>query len=413
MLNISTVRYKCVVMLIVLMIMLLSLELSAQNKLNIYGYFSTRLAKKYETTGPSGAAYESSLFEWTSPFFNIMMQDQLNENFKIFINLNGADGTLKVRNYWGEYSLNNMLNFRIGKIYRKFGLYNEILDAVPTYYGIEAPELIDEDHLLLSRTTTVMVYGSFNLPGGDFNYSFTTDNGEGGIVKNAIPLGFDFNYKFRGGDYKIGTSGYVSGGAAVPDVTVGGGTPKGGVLPWMAADNFNVFGGYTEMMFGNLLFQFEYWISEHNAQRNPASVVTIVKNAGLSRTQLSRFLVNPAKNPANVTEGDVIQFTNYSIQTWYVKVGYSFETGIGEIAPYVQWDWYSNPEIIAKKEYGGDNEAGVTDDGSFNMSTVGIVYRPIPAVAVKFEQGFHFYIQDAQNVRYPDLRLDISYIFGN
>jgi hypothetical protein len=35
------------------------------------------------------------------------------------------------------------LNLRPGKIYRQFGLCDEILDAVPAYYGIEPPELFD------------------------------------------------------------------------------------------------------------------------------------------------------------------------------------------------------------------------------------------------------------------------------
>lgn len=413
MLNTSTIRYKHVHAFVILTTLFITIELSAQNGLNTYGYFSTRLEKQYETVGTSGTIEEASPFEWTSPFFNIMIQDQLSENIKVFINLNGSNaGTLDVRNYWGEYSVNNMLNFRIGKIYRKFGLYNEILDAVPTYYGIEPPELFDGDHLMISRTTTVMVYGSFDLSDGTLSYSLTTDNGEGGSVDNAIPFGFDLNYKFHGGDYKIGTSGYVSGGTAVPDLAVGNGSPKSGILPWMAADHFNVFGGYAEMTFGNLLVQSEYWRAGHKASRDPASVVTLVQKAGLNKSQRARFLNDPTKNQSSVTVADVVVSTDYVIQTWYVRAGYSFDTNIGEIAPYLQWDWYSNPETIAKKKYGGDNEAGVADDGVFDKSTIGLVYRPVPEVAVKFDQSFHFYKLDGQNVRYPEIRIDISYIFG-
>ena len=103
MLNVSTTRFKHVGVFIILITTFLTLDMSAQNKLNIYGYFSTRLEKQYETTGPSGTIDEASPYEWTSPFFNIMMQDQLTDNFKVFINLNGADaGNLSVRNYWGR-----------------------------------------------------------------------------------------------------------------------------------------------------------------------------------------------------------------------------------------------------------------------------------------------------------------------
>ena len=41
-----------------------------------------------------------------------------------------------------------------------------------------------------------------------------------------------------------------------------------------------------------------------------------------------------------------------------------------ECVPYLQWDWYS-------KTFGGDNEAGVADDGEFNKAALGIVYRPV------------------------------------
>jgi len=73
--------------------------------------------------------------------------------------------------------------------------------------------------------------------------------------------------------------------------------------------------------------QSEYWSSEHNAQRDPGSVITIVQNAGLNSTQLARFLVNPGKNPEALQKADIVEFANYTIQTWYVRAGYSFETG--------------------------------------------------------------------------------------
>ncbi len=386
----------------------------AQNNLNITGYFSTRYEKQFETKMSSKVIEEASPAEWTSPYFNMMFQHHLNDQFRAFINLNGSGaGNIDIRNYWAEYSSSNYLQIRLGKIYRKFGLYNEILDAVPTYYGIEAPELFDADHLMISRTTTLMINGNLYLSNGSLNYSFSTDNGEGGSVKNTFPLGFDLNYVFSGGDITVGTSGYLSGGNALPDISVGDGSPKSGVLPWMSKDDFNVLGGYIEIKQGNLLLQSEYWQSGHKALRDPSSVLILVNNAGLNESQLSRFLIDPSKNVSQLSEADVIQKVDFNIKTWYVRAGYSFYTHIGEVGPYLQWDWYSNPETIQKKTYGGDNEAGAADDGVFNKSTVGILYRPVPEVAVKLDQSFHFYKMNGNSVYYPEVRFDVSYIFGN
>jgi hypothetical protein len=85
---------------------------------------------------------------------------------------------------------------------------------------------------------------------------------------------------------------------------------------------------------------------------------------------------------------------------------------VGEIGPYLQWDWYSNPETIASKTFGGDNEAGVADDGVFNKGTLGMLYRPIPRVAVKLDGSVHHYTFMGQRVNYPELRFDVSYTFG-
>jgi hypothetical protein len=120
----------------------------AERPLQIYGYFNTRLEKVFneptlENMG-MGLVEETAPLEFSFPFLNIMAQQQIEDRFRIFINLNGADGeSLDVRNFWGEYTYDNRFRIRLGKTYRRFGIYNEILDATPTYYGIEPPELFD------------------------------------------------------------------------------------------------------------------------------------------------------------------------------------------------------------------------------------------------------------------------------
>lgn len=373
----------------------------ANSGLDVFGYFATRYEKTFaKPVFQNGKVEtESTPGEFSNPFFHVMMQHQFNDQFKAYINLNGAgSGTIDVRNYWGEYSASEYFNIRAGKIYRKFGLYNEILDAVPTYYGIEPPEIFDNDHLLISRTTNLMLYGAIPAGPGRLNWALMTDNGEGGIFKDAIPLGWDLNYKI-GADLTIGTSGYTSGGPTTSDTEFGAGSPRSGVLPWMDVDTFTVVGGYVEAIFGNLTLQGEYWTSSHKARRNLSAVQTLLSSANLNQAQRERFSQNRAV-------GD------YTVNSWYFRAGYSIETGIGEIAPYVQWDYYSNPEVIADKTYGGDDEAGLADDGVFNKSTVGVVFRPNAQVAIKLDQSFHLYKFNGENVSPAEVRLDVSYTFG-
>ncbi len=380
--------------------------------LKIFGYFSTRFEKVFnEPTLENGQTVRvGAPAEFGYPFFNLMMEHQLSSRFKVFINLNGADAeNVDVRNFWGEYAASSALNFRIGKIYRKFGLYNEILDAVPSYYGIEPPELFDGDHLMISRTTALMVYGSIDPGNGLINYSVSTDNGEGGPVEDRFPIGFDVNYVFRNGDFKLGISGYNSNGDAVPDKGVGEGSPNSGVLPWMATDRFNVFGGYAEGRFGNLTLQGEVWNSHHEAVRDPASVLQVINGAGLSQRQLGRFLTDPT---GEAVLSNVATNAEYDVKTWYLRGGYSFDTAYGEFGPYVQFDNYNNPETIASKTFGGDNEAGITDDGKFQKLTVGFLLRPIPQVAVKFDGSSHIQNFNGERISYEEVRLDISFVFG-
>lgn len=391
---------------------LASAPLRAQEDLRVYGYFSTRLEKSLQVPDWDGSRVTKSSApkEFSQPFFNVMLQQQISPKFRAYVNLNGAKaGTIDVRNMWGEYSASNAFNVRVGKIYRKFGLYNEVLDAVPTYYGIEPPESFDADHLLISRTTAAMVFGFWTLGKGRLNYSLSTDNGEGRTIDGTLPVGYDVNYSFGRGNYTIGVSGYTSGGATDSDVPVGSSSPKSGVLPWMARDSFRVANAYAEVKRGAWLLQLEWARADHKSLRDAASVVTVVKNAGVNVAQRARFLRNPS---GTVDAANVSASGDHVIQTWYVRSGYSFETQRGEVAPYVQWDAYKNPETIAAKKYGGDDEAGVSDDGAFTKATAGIVYRPIPQVALKIDSSLHRYRFYGQRVSYPELRLDLSYAFG-
>lgn len=386
--------------------------LRAQDATQLYGFFATRLEKSFNTPANEGGRVvrESGPQEWSQPFFNVMLQHQFDPKFKAFVNLNGANaGVVDVRNLWGEYTRSNAFNVRVGKIYRKFGLYNEVLDAVPTYYGIEPPEAFDVDHLLISRTTNLMVYGNVRAGSGRLSYALSTDNGEGRDVEGNIPLGYDVNYNFGRGSYTIGASGYLSNGATNGDRTVGEGSPRSGVLPWMARDSFSVVNVYGEARRGAFTLQAEWAQANHEAQRDPEAVLQVVQDGRLNARQRARLL-RDASGP--LTTANVNTNGDHRIEVWYLRAGWSRETSRGEVGPYLQFDSYSNPETVGPKAVGGDAEAGNTDDGRFTKLTAGVLYRPVPQVAVKVDGSIFRYRFLGERLAYPELRFDISYAFG-
>lgn len=380
---------------------------------DLYGYLAWRLEKVWgelDVDGTGATVTQDAPREVTLPSFNVMMQYDVSEKFKTFVNLNGSDAEdISVNNLWAEYSHSPRLNIRLGKSYRRFGLYNELLDAVPTYIGIEPPELFDNDHLILSRTNLLMVHGWVPVGDGELNYSVSTDNGEGGPSGDDVPIGWDLRYDFGFGSHRVGLSGYDSGGETTSDVGLGDGSPRTGVLPWMAGDDFSIIGGYGEFQFGSWQVQFAHWNASHDARRDADSVVQVINNAGLNTAQLNRFMVDPA---GAVVAGNIDTNGDYDVTTWYMRAGYSITTDKGQFVPYFQWDEYDNPETIASKTWGGDNEAGLSDNGKFTKVTIGAIYRPVPEVAVKIDASTHIQDFNGSEESYSEIRFDISYIFG-
>jgi hypothetical protein len=399
---------------------LLNLEL-VDRTFYLYGYINSNLQKTFDypyLDAESSTARISDPGEWEPvKNFHIYGKGNLTTRISYLFNLAKNDEFIEVRNAWGNFSIREGLQVRVGKMYRKFGLYNERLDQIPTFIGIEAPEMLDADHLFLTRTTNFMIHGTFKNSREEFSYAVMTDNGENGPLKKLIPLGWDLRFKSYNKSFIIGTSGYMSSLSSTTTtstVSLGDGSPAGGILPWMSGDRFLVAGLFLEKQIGNLLIQSEFYSSDHKAMRDPSAALQVIREAGISRFQRQRFLGdNASKDDALLTEDDVIKKANYKVQTWYVRLGYNVVSNIGQFVPYVFLDWMSYPENIANKDFGGDNEAGIADNGKFMKPSVGVVYRPIPAVAIKLDGSYHTQRFNGKDVMYPELRLDFSFAFSN
>lgn len=381
----------------------------------LYGFIDYHAEKVAKT--PDSVDSEGNTVSVKNPWeldilnLNVMVQGSIYDRYRFFLNIaapssgsNTDDVAALIRNAWVEAPIwSRYLILRAGKTYRRFGLYNEILDAVPTFIGIEAPELFDKDHLLLTRTTNLMIHGSVDIASTVLNYSVTTGADERDT--GSFPVGADLNVEFPFG-LRLGTSMYSTGGDAVPSRAVGDGSPKGGVVNWMSKDKYNVFGGYVQLKRAGLILQLEYWVSMHNGTRDPDSLALMAADGSLNPTQMQRFYVN----------GDPTMGTNdkakYTIQTGYIRAGYEFTIGtLASITPYAQFDYYNNPEIINNKDLGGDNEAGLSDDGEFEKYTLGVVLRPVSQVAAKVDASGHRQKFNGKSEFYPEVRFSISYLW--
>ncbi|MCB9742232.1 MAG: hypothetical protein H6741_18735 [Alphaproteobacteria bacterium] len=380
----------------------------------LYGFIDTSFEKVAQT--PAGVNANGNTTYQTNPHdfdvlnFNIMAQGALSQRFRYFFNLaapgSGSpaeDSPISLRNAWVEANIAGpFLAVRMGKTYRRFGLYNEILDATPTFIGIEPPELFDKDHLMLTRTTNFMLHGRATAGPLTFKYAAMTGNDE--RAPGAVPLGLDANINVAG-VFTVGSSFYTTGGDAQSSHGVGEGPPIGGVATWMSRDRYMVYGGYLELNAEGFLLQAEYWSSPHSGQRD-LDQVALLAGGDLNAAQLANF---------GLDTGNLKRKASYSVETFYLRSGYSLNTDLGvfkkpwEITPYIAFDYYSNPETIANKDLGGDNEAGISDDGLFYKATAGVRVRPVPSVAVKVDGSSHLQTYNGALEYYPEIRLSFSY----
>ncbi len=380
----------------------------------LYGFIDSYWEKTGRTPDTIGAdgktEYSKNPYEFDVPNLHVMVQGAVYEKYRFFVNLAApgsgsptSDAYVQVRNAWVEAPLfARYLNVRVGKTYRRFGLYNEILDAVPTFIGIEPPEIFDRDHLMLTRTTNLMLHGSSDAGAAVFNYSLTTGTDE--RVSGAFPVGGDLNFELPFG-LKLGTSFYFTGGGASSGRRVGEGSPTGGVADWMVKDSYRVLGGYAQLRDRGWILQAEYWRAHHDARRDPDQVALLLADGSLYASQLARFTING--NPALIRTRAV-----YDINAFYFRGGHEFTLGrLSSLTPYVQYDYYSNPETVKSKSLGGDDEAGAAQNGKFHKYTAGVVYRPVPAVALKVDSSVHSYKFNDEYVFYPELRCSFSYLW--
>jgi hypothetical protein len=381
----------------------------------LYGfidYHAEKVAKTPDSVDARGRTVKvKNPWELDILNLNVMVQGSIYDKYRFFLNIAGPssgsnldDVAALIRNAWVEAPLwSRYIILRAGKTYRRFGLYNEILDAVPTFIGIEAPELFDKDHLLLTRTTNLMLHGSVDVGSSVLNYSFTSGADERDA--GSFPFGADLNIEMPFG-LKLGTSMYTTGGDAVASRSVGDGSPKGGVVNWMTKDKYNVFGGYAQLRKAGLILQLEYWVSMHDGTRSGEAMALMAEDGSLNPAQMRRFFV----------DGDPAQGyreqAKYTIHTGYLRAGYEITIGqLASITPYIQFDYYKNPEIVNNKDLGGDNEAGLTDDGQFEKYTVGAVLRPVSQVAAKVDASGHRQKFNGKSEFYPEVRFSISYLW--
>ena len=163
----------------------------------------------------------------------------------------------------------------------------------------------------------------------------------------------------------------------------------------------------------NWLIKAAYWQADHSVIRDADAVLTVAQSTDLNQHQRENFFAENADlATAALTTADVVVADEYSIKTGYIRVGYHiYSENYGTFAPFAFIDWMDNPETVASKTWGGDNESGVADDGKFYKYTLGVSYKPVDQVAIKLDHSQHIQKFNGETEMYPEFRLDFSYMF--
>ncbi|MCC7429444.1 hypothetical protein IT568_01245 [bacterium] len=397
----------------------LTLSVSAEtknepDKTNFYGYLSVNYQDLGSIKIPSqvdsiSVIKQNSTSNWKNSNFHLLFQSPIGNNFKAFGHLS-ADNNEKVelRNYWGEFALNEKFKFSAGKIYRPFGLFNETLDSSPTYIGISPPEELNENHLLVPRTTTLLFHGTGNLERNNFRYSISFDSGEQSDG-TFLAYGWDVSNEFYG-IFKTGYSFYRTNEKKGSSLKVGEGAPKGSVPTWMEKEKFFVWGGYVQADYWNFTVQASWWKANHKGKRDKEQLKNLDTEAALNPFQEVRFFAK------NLATGEIPTTYNldakYKVRTWFTKIYYTWETKkLGQFIPYYNYEYYENPETISETKFGGDNFAGNSDDGKVNKHTFGVSYKPNSKVSFKLDSSTTIYNLDVKKQHYETFRMEIAYGF--
>jgi hypothetical protein len=389
---------------------------------DLYGFIEERLeAVGAEPNGDINADGTPSRsrpsLDLAIPAFHIMAQGTLYARYRYYFNLSAPDADqptfdtpVAVRNAWLEMSIfGDYLNLRVGKLYRRFGLYNEILDTIPSFIGVETPVSISGDRPMLTRTTNAMVHGKVSFGDHTVAYAATAGKDEASPEDDVWSPGFDLRYDWNS-TILIGSSYYNTAGTVGPDVALGQGAPSGGVAPWMAHDRYQVYGAFARLTLGSFLLQGEGWISPHHSVRDPERVLLLAQNAQhFSEANRQRMGVVGSTPTAD----QVITGVDYTYQTIDVRAAYTFEVGGGaepmEVTPYLNFEYVFNRESISDPDYGGDGEPGESPRGRLIHNRVGFLFKPVPVVCLKTEFTAALYDYGDQLAWDPEVFLSLSY----
>ena len=122
----------------------IDVEGAEARSLIFYGFVRANAERVFHipSLGASGnTRFDDDPLEWSFPGVHLYGFARPVSFVDTLINIEGDDGGVIFREGWGNIRFNKAFQIRAGKMYRRFGLFNEKLDQFPTFLGIEPPEL--------------------------------------------------------------------------------------------------------------------------------------------------------------------------------------------------------------------------------------------------------------------------------